>query len=292
MGCDNLNIDIICPLYNAENYIENLNNSLLKQKNVNINKIFYILTQSKDNTEQILKREKIDYQLIKKEEFSHSLVRERKSFESKADILVFISQDIFIESEDWLYELVSPIINGEVDASYSRQLTKYNNIEKYTREKNYPERSMIKTKQDIEQLGLNTFFFSDASSAIKRETFHKLNGYDGKNLPINEDMYIAYKLIMNDYKIKYCSKSVIYHSHKFTLKELYNRYKLTGQFFKENREIDQLGTTSSGGELATYILKRAIKEWNIKVFIRYPFDMAARLFGMKAGKRSGKKKKD
>ena len=90
MGCDNLNIDIICPLYNAENYIENLNNSLLKQKNVNINKIFYILTQSKDNTEQILKREKIDYQLIKKEEFSHSLVRERKSFESKADILVFI----------------------------------------------------------------------------------------------------------------------------------------------------------------------------------------------------------
>ena len=31
-----------------------------------------------------------------------------------------------------------------------------------------------------------------------------LNYYDNKNLSINEDMYIAYKLITNDYKIKYC----------------------------------------------------------------------------------------
>ena len=32
------NIDIICPLYNAESYIENLNKSLIKQKKVKINK--------------------------------------------------------------------------------------------------------------------------------------------------------------------------------------------------------------------------------------------------------------
>ena len=43
-----MNIEIICPLYNAENYIENLNRNLKKQKNVIINKITYILTRSKD----------------------------------------------------------------------------------------------------------------------------------------------------------------------------------------------------------------------------------------------------
>ena len=32
-----MNIDIICPLYNAENDIERLDTSLKKQKNVNIN---------------------------------------------------------------------------------------------------------------------------------------------------------------------------------------------------------------------------------------------------------------
>jgi len=50
-----MTIDIICPLYQAENYIEKLHKSLLKQKNVKINNIQYILTRSKDDSEEILK---------------------------------------------------------------------------------------------------------------------------------------------------------------------------------------------------------------------------------------------
>ena len=108
---------------------------------------------------------------------------------------------------------------------------------------------------------------------------------DGKRLPISEDMYLAYKIIMNDYKISYEADSIVYHSHNFTLKQIYQRYKLTGQFFKENNYLDQYGTTNSGSKLAKYVLKRIIQEHNFKMFFRYPFDMAARLFGMKAGKR-------
>ena len=279
-----MNIDIICPLYQAENYIEKLHESLLKQKNVNINKIQYILTRSTDNSEQILKKNKLNYKLIEKKDFSHSLVREEVAMMSKADIICFISQDIVIENDDWLENLVKPIIDGQAEATYSKQLTKFNNIEKYTRESNYPEKSRIKSKADINELGLKTFFFSDASSAVKTDIFKKLNGYDGKNLPINEDMYLAHKLIINGYSIGYQADSVLYHSHNFTLKELYNRYKLTGKFFKENSYLDQYGTNSSGSSLAKYILKRAIQDKNIKVLIRYPFDMAARLIGMKVGK--------
>lgn len=280
-----MKVDIICPLYEAENYILNLNDSLLKQENVNINKIQYVLTKSKDNSEKILKENKLNYILIDKKEFSHSLTREKEAMKSNSDIIVFISQDIVIENTDYLCNLVNPIINGEADACYSRQLTKFDNIEKYTRESNYPDKSMIKTKDDIEKLGLKTFFFSDASSAVNANVFKKLNGYDGKNLPINEDMYFAYKLIMNGYKIKYCADSVCYHSHNFKLKELYDRYKLTGKFFKENSYIDNFGTNKSGGGLAKYILKRAIKDKNIKVLIRFVPDMAARYIGMKVGKR-------
>lgn len=277
-------IDIICPLYQAEQYIEKLHESLLKQKNVNIGKIKYILTKSSDKSEEILNNNKLDYEVISKNDFSHSLVRERAALKSNSDIVCFISQDIVIEKDDWLENLVRPIINGEAEATYSRQLTKFSNIEKYTREYNYPENSIIKSKKDIKELGLNTFFFSDASSAVKTELFKKLNGYDGKKLPINEDMYLAYKLIMNDYKIKYCADSVVYHSHHFSLKQLYDRYKLTGIFLKENTYLDKYGTTSNGGSLAKYILKRIIQEKKIELFVRYPFDMAARLIGMKVGK--------
>ena len=158
------------------------------------------------NTEEnILKDLKINYKKIRKEEFSHSFTREKEAFESDADIIVFITQDVKIVRDDWLYYLTKDIIDGKVDACYSRQLCNNNTIEKYTRESNYPEKSRIVSKEDVKKLGLKTFFFSDASSAISNQVFKKLNGYDQKKLPISEDMYIAYKLIMNGYKIKYCS---------------------------------------------------------------------------------------
>lgn len=277
-------IDIICPLYNAEEYIENLHKSFIMQKKVKINKIRYVLTESKDNTEEYLKNNNIEYKKIKKSEFSHSLVREKEAMESVSDVVAFVTQDVVIDDELWLYNLTKDIGKDNIAAAYSRQVTKYNNIEKYTRESNYPTQSRVVSQDDISKLGLKTFFFSDASSAIDTNIFKKLNGYDGKNLPISEDMYIAYKIINNGYKIKYCSESVVYHSHNFTLKEVYDRYKLTGKFFKENSYLDNYGTNKSGGGLAKYILKRAIKDKNIKVLLRFLPDMGARFIGMKVGK--------
>ena len=89
---------------------------------------------------------------------------------------------------------------------------------------------------------------------------------------------------MSGHKIKYCADSVIYHSHNFTLSEIYNRYKLTGEFFKENSYLDKYGTDSSGFTLAKYVFKRIIQEHRFTLLIRFPFDMGARLIGMKVGK--------
>ena len=49
-------ISIICPIYNGEKYIKNLNMSLLEQKidNAEVD-IKYLLTESNDNSEKILK---------------------------------------------------------------------------------------------------------------------------------------------------------------------------------------------------------------------------------------------
>lgn len=282
-------VDIICPVYNGEDCILELDKSLKKQKNVKINSIKYAVTESKDNTEQILKDNNIEYIKIKKEEFSHSRTREKVAKTCDADIIVFITQDIIIERDDWLYNLTKSIADGECSASYSRQISKSKGIEKYTREKNYPKNSYITSKKDIEKKGLRTFFFSDASSAISSEIFKKLNYYDEKNLSISEDMYMAYKLIMNDYKIKYVADSVIIHSHNFKFKELYKRYYDTGIFFKENSYLDKYGTNKTGGGMAKYVLKRIIQEKDFGAFIRFWPDMIARFIGMKMGKLRGRK---
>ena len=283
-----MTVDIICPLYNAENYIEKLHKSFEEQESVNINKIRYVITKGKDNTIEKVQKLNCDYEIIEPKDFSHSLTREKQAFKSEADIIVFVTQDVIIKRKDWLSNLVQPIINNECDASYSRQLCDNNTIEKYTRESNYPKVSRIVSKKDIDTLGLKAFFFSDASSAVRRKIFVELNGYDGKNLPTNEDMYIAYKLITNGYKIKYCADSEVIHSHKFTFKQQYERYYDTGRFFKQNKFLNKYKVNKTGGSLARYVLKRAWQDKNWSVIVNFLPNMIARYAGMKIGGIYGK----
>lgn len=283
----NDSIGIICPLYNAENYIGKLHNDILKQKYVNLKEIQYILTRSSDETEKCLKDLNVNYEIIEPCDFSHSLVREKAAFQMNTDIIVFITQDIDIGSDTWLYYLTESIIENRCVAAYSRQVAKSEDIEKYIRNFNYPEASFYVSSKDINNLGLKTFFFSDVSSAIRKSIFVNINGYDNKNLPISEDMYLAYKVIMNGYTIKYCADSVVIHSHNYSFKELYKRYKETGKFFKDNKYLDRYSINGSGFDLALYVFKNACKDFNLKVLVQFFPNMFGRFIGMKIGKHYG-----
>ena len=125
-----MTVDIICPLYNAEKYIEELHKSFEEQESVDINKVRYVITKGKDNTIEKVQKLNCDYEIIESKDFSHSLTREKQAFKSEADIIVFVTQDVIIKRKDWLSNLVQPIINNECDASYSRQICDNNTIEK------------------------------------------------------------------------------------------------------------------------------------------------------------------
>ncbi|MBN1046670.1 glycosyltransferase [Clostridium botulinum] len=282
-----MKISIICPLYNAENYIYNLNKNLLSQErepNQEL-EILYVLTRSKDKSEEILKELNCNYCMIEPKDFSHSKTREMMVSFASGDIIVFISQDVKMKNKLWLKNLVTPIISGECEASFSRQICENNSIEKYTREKNYPEESRVASKKDIEKYGLLTFFYSDASSAVNAKIYRELNAYDGKDMPTNEDMYFAHKLIHAGYRIKYCADSEVYHSHDFTFKQLYNRYYDTGVFFKENSYLIKYKGNESGFTLAKYVFKRALKERNIKVIFSLLPNFGVRYIAMKIGQK-------
>lgn len=284
-----ITVSVICPVFNAEKEILDFDKSLRSQKGINLVEIKYILTESDDDTEKIMQEAGLPFEKIAKKEFSHSLVREKAAMSAKGEIIVFLSQDVVIEDDEFLSKLTAPIVAGEVQAAYARQKTKYNNIEKYTREHNYPEKSFVVSKEDLSELGLKTFFFSDAAGAVSTAVFKELGGYDGKDLPISEDMYFAYKLIMQGYKIGYVAEAVVYHSHDFSLSELHERYRLTGEFMKANPEIAEYGVNSAGGGMAKAVLKNAAKDKNFKVLAGYIPNMAARYSGMTAGKMSKRK---
>lgn len=284
-------VSVVCPLYEAEDDILRLDKSLQEQEEVLFVEIFYVLTKGGDKTKEIMRksgildRPGVRFSEISKDSFSHSLTREKLAMQATGEVIVFLTQDVEIRDKKFVQKLVQPIVSGEADATYAKQITKYNNIEKYTRESNYPAKSFTVSKEDIPKLGLKTFFFSDAAGAVSREKFVELGGYDSKDLPISEDMYFAHKLIMAGGKIRYVAEAEVYHSHNFKLSELYNRYKLTGKFMKMNPEIAASGVNAAGGGMAKYIFKRAWQERNFKVLAKFLPNMGARYLGMRKGRK-------
>lgn len=281
-------VSVVCPLYNAEDCILDFDRSLRRQKGIKLTEVKYTLTESSDHTEDLLEAMNVPFLKIKPEAFSHSIVREKSAMKARGEIIVFLTQDVEIRDDEFIKKLVTPIVSGEAHATYARQKTKYDNIEKYTRAHNYPARSFVVTKKDISRRGLKTFFFSDAAGAVSASVFRGLGGYDGKDLPISEDMYLAYKIITLGGKIKYVANAVCYHSHQFKLGQLYDRYKLTGEFMKQNPEIAEHGINSAGAGMANSVLKNAVKDKNVRALSSYLPNMAVRYAGMTRGKH-GKK---
>ena len=276
-------VSIICPIYNGSKYIEKLDESIRKQRNIDKFEIKYILTQSRDNSKEILDKINADYSEISIEQYSHSLSREKAAYEAKGEIIVFISQDIKILNDLWLYNLIKDIENGVCDASFSKQICDNKTIERYTRMKNYSEESRIVSKDDLKTLGIMTYFYSDASSAIRKDIFVSLNGYDGKNLLTNEDMYIAYKIINNGYKIKYAADSVVNHSHKYKYTTLFHRYFDQGVFLAQNKYIKDAGDNSSAFSLLKFVALQSLKEFNILAFVDIITNFAVRFIANKLG---------
>lgn len=275
-------ISIIVPIYNGEKYLEKLVSKIREQE---INKkieLIALVTKSKDNS---LKKAKELFDIVLEiEKFNHAKTRHEGALKSSGDILVFITQDILPYDNQWLKNLIEPL-NDKIIASFSRQIAykEHSDIEKIIREFNYPNKDRICNKEMKEKNGRKNIFYSDASSAIIREKFFELDGYNFE-VPTSEDVYLANKIIENGYSFLYASQSKIWHSHQLSLKETYKRYKDIGKFEKlYKNEIDFSKTQSEGNKVLFYLIRELLKRKNIKELIYLPFDMGARWMGYKNG---------
>lgn len=284
-----LELDVVCPLYKHLEQIKSLVEHLRTQINVEIKNMVFPLTLSGEDEDQqivdFLKENNIQYFTETTETFSHSLTREKAIRECKSKLVVLISQDVVLFDENALYNLASKI-NDEYIYGFGRQICTNKSIEKYIRKKNYPEQSYTVSKEDIEKMQLMAFFTSDAFSCINRDKFIELDGYQGYNVMFAEDMLYSKFLLDAGYKKAYAADAVVEHSHKYTLKQLYKRYYETGKFHAEIKVFDQYKSTDSGMKLALYVLKEALRHFDIPVLFRWLPDMSARYLGMKKGRKA------
>ena len=273
-------VEVIIPLYNGRDYCHRLIHSLEKQLTDFYFSYYFVITDTGDDTKSYLEERGMNYTIIN--EFNHALTREKALMHSKADVVVMATQDVVFEDSNALQRLVE-CINGDVKFAYLRQVCRNWTIERYTRQINYPKKSSIRTAADIKTMGLNAFFASDACAAYDVEYFQKMNGYDGKALPTNEDMYYVRKVLLDGKKVAYCASSYAVHTHKFTLKQIHDRYALVGRFFAQNPEFKEYSANSSGAKLALKTLGRILITFNIPALFMFLPNMYARYKGKKDG---------
>ena len=220
-----MKIDVIIPTYKPGKEFEKLIGRLQKQE-YPIHKIIIINTRTDIFPEELDRSNyEIEITHIELDQFDHGGTRNMGAGMSDADIVVYMTQDA-IPVDEKLIGTFAKIFeeNPDIGIAYGRQLPREecNIIERYTRRFNYPEKSLIKTKEDLPKLGIKTFFCSDVCAAYRRNYLLSAGGFEDPTI-FNEDMIFAGKRIYAGDKVAYIAEAKVIHSHNYTGRQQFHR---------------------------------------------------------------------
>lgn len=223
-------VDVIIPVYKPTSKLPELLTELKKQT-LPVNRILLVNTEESyftafaEETDFWEKYPDVSVHHISKEEFDHGGTRAMAVEKLESPFFVMMTDDAVPANELLLEKLLSPVFAGEAQMSYARQLPARDSsiLEQCAREFNYPDRSLVKSREDLQTMGIKAFFASNVCAAYDRKTYEELGGFV-KHTIFNEDMIYARGLIDKGYKIAYTAEAQVYHSHHYSGKEQFKRY--------------------------------------------------------------------
>lgn len=218
-------VDVIIPAYHPGKEFGELLRRLMKQ-DYPVHRIIVMNTEQEFWNEQWEKDcPLLEVHHLKKSEFDHGGTRKRAAGFSEAEIIMFMTQDALPADSHLIGNLIHTMEeNPKVCAAYGRQLPRQDCsfVEKYTRSFNYPETSSVKTAEDIQRLGIKTFFCSNVCAAYKKEIFDSLGGFVERTI-FNEDMIYAGTMVKAGYGISYEAEAKVIHSHNYSCMQQFHR---------------------------------------------------------------------
>ena len=270
-----MNLSIIIPTYNAQNYLPKLLDSLKKQTFKDF-ELIIIDSSSKDKTVEIAKKYTDKIIVIPQNDFDHGGTRAKAAQLAKGNVLVFLTQDALPYNEYTIDNIGTPFFKDpKIGAAYGRQIPyeDTNLFGKHLRLFNYPEKGYIYSYKDKEKKGIKTAFLSDSFAAYRKEVLEKI-GWFKNGLIVGEDIYAGARILKLGYKIVYISDAKVYHSHSYTVWQEFKRYFDIGVFHRsENWIIEEYGKAEGEGlkyikSEINYLLKNNKWELLPEFFVR------------------------
>lgn len=223
-----------------------------------------------------------------KKEFDHGNTRNRGIRHSEADMIVMMTQDAVPADEYLIEKLIAPLQKYEdVAISYARQLPDEtsNEIERFTRQFNYPPKARIKSIRDLEELGIKTFFCSNVCAAYKRKEFWELGGFC-KHTIFNEDMIFASGAMKAGKKVSYTAEAKVYHTHNYTAKKQLQRNFDLGVSQADHPEVfEGIPSESEGIKLVKMTASYLWRQKKVGLILVLVVQSAFKLLGYQLGKR-------
>lgn len=282
-----MKISVIIPTLNATGTLKQVLDALEHQI-VEPEEIVIVDSESDDSTIAIAKAmSKVRILTIQRKEFDHGRTRDFALRTCDSDYVLFLTQDAIPANEHYIENIIKPFDDKKVIGVSGRQLPKPNarDYEALIRKYNYPATSNVRTAEDIEKMGIKAFFFSDSCSAIRKDKYLEIGGFDYP-IKTDEDLFFAAKALKAGYKIAYAADATVYHSHNFTLKEQYRRNYIQGVEFKSHKEIlNGVSLESEGMKMVSTITKELLRKGKVLSTVEFYLDCAARYLGSRAGRK-------
>ncbi len=253
-------IALIVPTFNAGHlwpvWLSAFNEQTLKP-----DELLIIDSSSDDATVELAIKYGFKVKKITKNEFNHGATRQLGvELCPNAEIYIFLTQDAILANSSALAHLVEVFDNPDVGSAYGRQIPHKNAtpIAAHARTYNYPAKSRVKSAIDIPQLGIKTAFCSNSMAAYQRSALLRCGGFPRDTI-VNEDMYVAGRMILSGFKVAYCAEAVVYHSHNYSYWEEFRRYFDQGTFHARNSWLQKaFGRTKSEGKLFVLSMFRSL----------------------------------
>lgn len=270
-----MKIDVIIPLYKPGKELFELLDMLKKQTQV-IQNIILMNTEEKYfeqltyGTDFVHAYPNVKVYHLSKKEFDHGKTRHMGVKKSDADVFVTMTQDALPTNEKLIEKLIANL-DGKVAVAYARQLPREDCRleERLSRDFNYPSEPRVKTAEDLETLGIKTYFCSNVCAAYRRDIYEELGGFV-KRAIFNEDMIYAAKVIEKGYAVAYEAEAEVIHSHNYSnMQQLHRNFDM-GVSQAEHREIfEKVPSESEGMKLVKSTTKELMKQkmwWRIPCF--------------------------
>ncbi|WP_419507942.1 glycosyltransferase family 2 protein [Blautia sp.] len=284
---ENKTVDVIIPAYHPGKEFATLIKRLEKQS-VPIHRIIVMNTEeSMWNKEWEKLSDVMEIHHLAKSEFDHGGTRAQAAELSDADVMIFMTQDAMPADRELLAELLKALEQDEnIAAAYARQLpnAECSFVERYTRAFNYPDRSIVKTKKDMDQYGIKTFFCSNVCAAYKKDIYQKQGGFVRRTI-FNEDMIYAGGLIQAGYGIAYAAEAKVIHSHNYNCMQQFHRNFDLGVSQAEHPEIfEGVPSEGEGMRLVKKTLSHLVRSGKIWLIPGFVMQCAGKYAGYLAGK--------